>query len=1315
MTDNRDGQVVTFYSYKGGTGRTMALANVAWILAANGKRVLVVDWDLESPGLHRFFTPFIGATVLSSTGGVIDLIRDYEWATTRDGRRQGESGTWHERYGSFASVQKYSFSLDWRGFPPGGTLDFLSAGLQNHDEYASTLAGINWDDFYENQDGGQFFDALRADMKRNYDYTLIDSRTGLSDVADICTIHLPDVLVDCFTLSDQGIEGSALVARTIQEKYGERKIRILPVPMRVDPAEKGKADAGRTVARQRFTGLPAGMSDAERHAYWSAMQVPYQAYYAYEESLATFGDDPGALGTLLHSYELLTSHITLGAVAELPPLEEAVRSRVAARFERRPTAVEDEVSLRYAPEDQVWAEWIDSMLVASGMRVKDPSSSGTEDGEDAPSGSARTLTIISQANADDEAAVVFPDHQTSRPPLAVYVADIPPLLNVPISNSAFLAGVTATTAAERIMALVGRTVTEAEELLAGSPRYPGEDSRVFNVPARNTRFTGREGDLRRLRAQLRTRARATVVLSGAQPIALQGMGGIGKTQLAIEYAHRFRSSYDVVWWINADQVGDIESSLMDLGGQLSIPMESSTPENARAVLQALSRGKLRWLLILDNAEDPDAMERLLKYTQGRVLITSRNPSWGEWATPMQVDVFQRRESVNHLSQRVPSIVPDEAYQIAELLGDLPIAIAAAGAWLADTGTRPEEYLRLIQSRGASAVLEAASEEVERTWDLSLSRLRERSQAAYRLFQLCSVLAPEISLELIYSDRLAAALEPFDPSVTEPMVRQSLVQQINRLALLRVDQRGESGQGRDRGGHILVHRVVQHVVRSRMTEQEVVEARRQVQQVLAAARPDGEVDDPKTWHRFRLLWPHLDVSDAINSSDEGVRRLLIDRLRYQWLLGDLASGRARGEQISQSWAARLDTLTDEAERTRLLRQLLHLRFNLANILREQGLLEEAKAMNEAVLAEQERLLGPEHPHTLMTAGGLAADLRGLGRYQEALERDTVTYGSWLERFGDDYPRTLAALNNLATTYRLMGDFRAARERDEQVYRRSRIVRGESHFNTLNTLGNIARDVRDAGDYERSVAMLRTVYDSYVAVHGEEAKGVLIAQSNLAISLRSAGHIEEALELHERAYERLNERVGPENPDTLTCRLSLALSLLVQEENARAERELEALTEKNRENLGTRHPHVLVCQYNLAIAYRVSGKPERAVELARTAADGLDEVLGRMHPYALSAQMNLAICLAATGALDPAAVLLDEVSARMAEVLGPEHPNTLRCVGNRALVAADRGEADAEAQLARVMERVVKRVGPTHPIIEALRQRRYLNRIIDPHPL
>jgi MinD-like ATPase involved in chromosome partitioning or flagellar assembly len=155
---NRHGRVVTFYSYKGGTGRTMTLANVAWILAANGARVLTVDWDLEAPGLSRFFHPFLDHNQLATTGGVVNMINDYLERAVEDATHK------HAMESGHAAVSQQAISLDWE-FPGEGCIDFISAGRQNED-YSTILNGLNWDQFYQDYEGGTFLDALREEMAR---------------------------------------------------------------------------------------------------------------------------------------------------------------------------------------------------------------------------------------------------------------------------------------------------------------------------------------------------------------------------------------------------------------------------------------------------------------------------------------------------------------------------------------------------------------------------------------------------------------------------------------------------------------------------------------------------------------------------------------------------------------------------------------------------------------------------------------------------------------------------------------------------------------------------------------------------------------------------------------------------------------------------------------------------------------------------------------------------------------------------------------------------------------------------------------------
>jgi cellulose biosynthesis protein BcsQ len=466
--ESRGGKIVTFYSFKGGTGRTMALANVAWILAANGRRVLVADWDLESPGLYRYFEPFLDEREILEGPGVINLISAYE-QTAMKTEVEDRPAT----FDALSRVQQYAFTLRWE-FENGGHLAFLSPGRQNRD-YSAALSGMDWDNFYEALSGGEFLDALKADMRRNYDYALIDSRTGFSDIADICTLHLPDILVDCFTLNTQGIEGAAGVAALIQQRHRDRGIRLLPVPMRVDLAEKKKVDDGRLRAMRRFPGLPAGMTDIERREYWATIEIPYQAFYGYDEMLAVFGDKPDMPGSLLSAYERLTARITQNAVTSLPRMDEQLRLRTGDKFSRSAPFAGELIVIESLPEDQAWAEWIGAVLGDVDIEVRQhrldqpDSVPVTEpDGDDTPF--SRTLVVVSSAYLQRRrrASMSAPGAD-----LAAYVT--PPATLTEFSSAApvFLSGVPESEGIERLRRLLVMGGKPPADGSAAKLRYPG--------------------------------------------------------------------------------------------------------------------------------------------------------------------------------------------------------------------------------------------------------------------------------------------------------------------------------------------------------------------------------------------------------------------------------------------------------------------------------------------------------------------------------------------------------------------------------------------------------------------------------------------------------------------------------------------------------------------------------------------------------------------------------------------------------------------------------------------------------------------------
>lgn len=342
----RRGRIITFYSYKGGTGRSMALANVAWILASAGKRVLTIDWDLEAPGLHRYFFPFLADKELGGTDGLINFVHHYKRkALSPPAAEHDGPEPW---YAEDADIRDYAMALRWDGFPRGGSIDFVPAGRQD-EGYSELVNFLNWKDFYERLGGSQFFEEAAAQMRRNYDYVLIDSRTGVSDTSGICTVKLPDALAVCFTLNNQSINGASGVAEYVLRQR-PADIEIFPVTTRIEFAEEQMLLEMQQYARSRFdqfpNRLPQGVSADE---YWEQAQVPYVPFYAYREILAAFGRKDAL--SMLAAVERLTSHLTHGEVTRLvepDPEKVSVQDVLASYAGAQPTLTKGEQQNRVA-------------------------------------------------------------------------------------------------------------------------------------------------------------------------------------------------------------------------------------------------------------------------------------------------------------------------------------------------------------------------------------------------------------------------------------------------------------------------------------------------------------------------------------------------------------------------------------------------------------------------------------------------------------------------------------------------------------------------------------------------------------------------------------------------------------------------------------------------------------------------------------------------------------------------------------------------------------------------------------------------------
>ena len=770
--------------------------------------------------------------------------------------------------------------------------------------------------------------------------------------------------------------------------------------------------------------------------------------------------------------------------------------------------------------------------------------------------------------------------------------------------------------------------------------------------------------------------------------ALQGMGGVGKTALTVEFAHRYRSDYDLVWWIRADQTALVRPQLAGLAAKLGLQPATATGIDVAvaSVLDALRQGApyTRWLLVFDNADQPEDLNDIIPRGPGHVLITSRNHRWHAVVDTVPIDVFARTESREFLSRRVPrNLSESDTDLLARELGDLPLALEQAGALQAETGMPVDEYLRLLREHAAEIMEEGKSPEyplsMTAAWRLSVSMLSKQMPQALELLRCCAFFSPDPIPRDVFRRGTQATDTRVRDLIADPILLARAIRELGRFALVRID-----------GRTIQVHRLIQALLRSELSDTEQVAYQHEVHRILAASSPKAP-DDNRLWDRYAGILPHVasPVTMLAACPDRDVQAFALEMVRYLYRFGDQKTCRELAERLIEEWTTKSGPDYD---------RVLDARRRLADTLREAGQYHAAYAETESTLKRSRETLGENDPLTLALRNGFAADLRARGEFADARSLDEGSLELHRVQFGPEHFQTLRVMHNLALDQALNSDYLAARTLHQRTFQlRNEATTGVSPSEVLMSWNGLARAVRLGGNYREARDVGEDAYDYGREALGTEHYWTLRAQNDLSIALRRiASAYQEALELATDVLGRCRTILGERHPDTLAAAISLTNIQRTVGQTSEALALAEDTVSRYPDIHGPDHPYNYGCLGNLALLRRVAGEPTAARRLNEEALIGLDARLGRQHHYSLTVATNLASDMAALSDTAEARALGEDTLPRLRALMGEDYPLTLGCAANLAIDRRAEGAADEADQLLEdTMRRYAATLGIEHP--------------------
>ncbi|KPQ32078.1 MAG: TPR repeat [Phormidesmis priestleyi Ana] len=798
---------------------------------------------------------------------------------------------------------------------------------------------------------------------------------------------------------------------------------------------------------------------------------------------------------------------------------------------------------------------------------------------------------------------------------------------------------------------------------------PSGEINSFGVPyLRNRYFAGREVALSQIHQQLTQSGAAAIT----QVQAISGLGGIGKTQTAVEYAYRYHYDqpiYEKIFWVNADTEVILASDFAGIAEQVGLPGAQTLLQNdkIRAVRSWLSTHDA-WLLIFDNADHPDWLPAWIPPNpKGKVLIISRASGFDQLGieTPIALDRLLESEALTLLFERtgIPRTPEAEAKAkvLNETLDGLPLALDQACAYIQRQQIGFGAYIRAYQNQGLTQLETEKARSgrypssVLKIWKLNIAAVTHKNSAATALLELSAFLAQDdipdriliagtAHLDASLGDYLQGATQAHEPATEAHDEAVSLA--IRELLLLLsqyslVQWSAEPSTYR-------VHRLVQAVVRDQIKPSKVASWLVQATVAIADAYPG---QDFKYWPQCRQLLPHwlwiVEQSQAIAH-----RSVALGFVCNQ--AGFFLASQGRYEEAEPLYVKALEIRKAElGERHPDTARSLD---NLAGLYRSHGRYGEAEPLYIKALEIRKTELGERHPDTGLGLNNLAALYESQGRCAEA----ELLYIEALEisktKLGDHNPATATGLNNLAALYKSQGRYVAAEPLYVEVLKIKKTELGEHHPDTTTSLNNLAALYESQGRYGEAEQLYVEALEIRKAELGDHHPDTTISLNNLAGLYRCQGRYGEAEPLYVEALEIWITELGERHPYTATVLSNLAALYESQGRYGEAEPLYGEALEIRKTELGDRHPDTATVVNNLAGLYRCQGRYGEAEPLYVKALEIRKAELSDRHPHIASSLFNLAALYHQTQRFKQAQDYIKQALAIYITILEHDHPTT-----------------------------------------------------------